>query len=131
MLKLLGRVFAVLMLGGTGVVGVRNGIVELPGAHTALQEMVTLGVLAYGLVGLAAAAAVAARHRWSFRLTLVWAVLITWVAAAAIPAYGGANATLGASLSGGVVVALIGSAIAWIVRRCVVIHDPPLRITHR
>jgi hypothetical protein len=129
MLKLLGRAFAVLMLGGTGVVGVRNGIVELPGAHTPLQQMVTLGVLAYGIAGLAAAAAIVIGHRWSFRLTVVWVVLITWVAAAATPAYGGADATLAGALSGGVAAALIGMAVAWIVRRSVTVHDPPLRIT--
>jgi hypothetical protein len=107
---------SVLVLVGTGAVGVRNGVVELPDAQTALQKSVTAGVLLYGFVGLVAGIGLAARRPWSRWWAILWGVVVTYVATAAVFAYGGPDASPGAALAGGMVTALIAAGVAWSAR---------------
>jgi hypothetical protein len=108
---------SIVVLVGTGVMGVRNGVVELPDAATALQKSVTVGVLLYGILGLVAGIGLAARRPWSRWAALLWGVVVTYVATAAVIAYGGADASTGAALTGGAATALIAAGVAWTARR--------------
>ena len=109
-------IVAILLLLNTGGLGVYNGLTELADAHTPLQRSVTLGVLIYGIFGLAAAAALIVRHRWAVALAAVWAIVITYVASAAALAYAGDDATPGGALAGGLGAALIGAFVVWCAR---------------
>ena len=109
-------IVSILLLLNTGVVGVYNGLSELSEAHTPLQRSVTMGVLIYGVLGLAAAAALFVRHRWSVPLSIGWAVVITYVASAAAPAYAGKDATIGGTIVGGIGAGLIGVFVVWCAR---------------
>jgi hypothetical protein len=75
-----------------------------------------MGVLIYGALGLAAAAALFVRHRWSVPLSIGWAVVITYVASAAAPAYAGKDATIGGTIVGGIGAGLIGVFVVWCAR---------------
>jgi hypothetical protein len=109
-------IVAILLLLNTGVLGVYSGLGELSEAHTALQRSVTMGVLIYGVLGLAAALALLVRHRWSIPLSIAWGVVITYVAAAAAPAYAGDDATIGGTIAGGIGAGLIAVFVVWCAR---------------
>ena len=109
-------IVAILLLLNTGVLGLYNGLGELSEARTPLQRSVTLGVLIYGVLGLAAALALFVRHRWSVPLSIAWGVVITYVASAAAPAYAGDDATVGGAIAGGVGAGLIGALVVWCAR---------------
>jgi len=109
-------IVAILLLLNTGVLGLYNGLGEFSEAHTPLQRSVTGGVLTYGILGLAAAIALVVRHRWSVPLSVGWAVVITYVASAAAPAYAGEDATVGGSIAGGIGAGLIGVLVVWCAR---------------
>jgi len=109
-------IVAILLLLNTGGLGLYNGVSELADARTPLQRSVTLGVLIYGVLGLAAAAALMARHRWSVPLAIGWAVVVTYVASTATLAYAGSDATVAAVVGGGVGAALIGIFVVWCAR---------------
>jgi len=106
-------IVAILLLLNTGVLGVYSGLDELSDARTPLQRSVTGGVLTYGILGLAAAIALFVRHRWSVPLSIGWAVVITYVASAAAPAYAGEDATVGGAIAGGIGAGLIGAFVVW------------------
>jgi hypothetical protein len=106
-------VLSVLMLLGTGTVGIYSGINDLSGVMTPLQYSVTLGVILYGVLGLAAGGLLLRRHRWSIRLAAAWTVVVTYVASAAALAYAGPNATIIGAVFGGIGAALVGAAVVW------------------
>jgi len=109
-------IVSILLLLNTGGLGIYNGAAELHDAHTALQKSVTGGVLVYGVLGLVAAVALLVRHRSAVVISAAWAVVITYVASTAAMAYGGAEATIGGSVAGGVGAALIGAFVIWSAR---------------
>jgi hypothetical protein len=109
----IGWALSTLLLLATGAVGVYTGLRELDGALTALQYSVTIGVLSYGIVGLAAGAAMAVRHRWSVSLAALWGIIVTYVSATAALAYAGAGATIGGAIAGGLAAALIAAGVVW------------------
>jgi hypothetical protein len=113
----MGRTIAwllsILVLGLTGTLGVYNGITEWPDAHTPLQKSVTGGVLLYGVLGLAGIVGLALRRRWSFPVVIAWAVVVTYVPAAAVMAYA-PDGTIGAALTAGAGAALIAAGVAWV-----------------
>jgi len=96
----------------TGALGVLNGIREVGGDLTPFQRSISVGGLAYGVVGLAAAAALLARHRWSVRLAAAWAVIVTYVGGCAALAYA-PDATVAGAIAAGIASALIGAAVVW------------------
>ena len=112
-------IVAILLLLNTGVLGLYSGLGELSEARTPLQRSVTTGVLIYGVLGLAAAVALFVRHRWSVPLSIAWAVVITYVASAAAPAYAGEDATIGGAIAGGIGAGLIGVLVVWCARRTI------------
>ena len=109
-------IVAILLLLNTGVLGLYSGLSELSEARTPLQRSVTMGVLIYGVLGLAAALALVVRHRWSVPLSAAWGVVITYVASAAAPAYAGDDATIGGAIAGGIGAGLIGVLVVWCAR---------------
>jgi hypothetical protein len=110
---------SVLVLLGTGAVGIYGGVNDLSGAATPLQYSVTLGVILYGVLGLAAGGLLIGRHGWSVWLAAAWAVVVTYVASTAALAYAGSNATAVGAVFGGIGAALIGAAVVWGARTAV------------
>lgn len=117
--KWMWRVFWVLSciaLLGTGIIGVRNGILEWSDARTLLQRSVTVGVALYGILGLVGGVGLAMRKRWSANVAFAWAVCVTYVPGAAVLGFDGAGewgAAIAATLGGG----LIGAGVAYVAHR--------------
>lgn len=109
-------ILSLLLLVNTGGIGLYNGVTEMAEAHTPLQRSVTLGVLLYGILGLAGAIALFVRHPAAVWLSIAWAVVVTYVASTAAHAYAGADATVGAALAGGIGAAVIGLLVVWCAR---------------
>lgn len=119
-------ILSILLLLNTGVLGVYNGMSELSDAHTPLQRSVTIGVLIYGILGLAATVALIARHSSAVWLAVGWAIVVTYVASMAALAYAGPDASLGGAFAAGMGAALIGLGVAWCARtvtRPASLHD--------
>lgn len=117
---------SILLLLNTGGLGLYNGVTELSQANTPLQRSVTGGVLAYGVFGIAAAAALIGRWPIAVWLAAIWAVVITYVASTAAIAYAGDDASVGGALAGGMGAALIGLLVVWCARtvtRPASLHD--------
>ena len=109
-------IVSILLLLNTGGIGVYNGITELADARTPLQKSVTLGVLLYGIFGLAAAIMLSARRLAAVWLTVVWAIVVTYVASTAALAYAGTDATVGAAVGAGIGALLLGVGVVWCAR---------------
>ena len=107
------RVVALALLVFTGGAGVYNGANERSDIGTALQAVVTGGVLAYGAFGLAAVAALARGWPSASWLVSAWGLSVTMVATLAPIAYGGPDASVAGALSGGVATALLAVAVWW------------------
>jgi hypothetical protein len=110
------RLVAVLLLGVAGLLGIWNGIDERTNAYSSFQRTVYVGVVLYGLLGLIGAYGVIRRRRWSHRVVLAWALVITFVSGTAPIAYGGADVTAVAAIASGAGGALIGAFVLWAVR---------------
>jgi predicted acyltransferase len=106
-------IVSILLLLNTGGLGLYNGLSELSDAHTSLQLSVTVGVLIYGILGLAAAAALIVRNPMAVWISTGWAVVVTYVASTAAIAYARNEASVGGALAGGLGAALIGVFVIW------------------
>ncbi len=111
-----GWALSLLMLFATGALGLYNGLRELAYTLTPLQRSVSIGVLAYGVLGVAAGVAMAARHRSSVWLAATWGAVITYVGAFAAIAYVGANASVIGAVASGIASALIAAGVIWSAR---------------
>ena len=100
-------VLAILVLVGTGVLGVRNGVTEWSGADTGWRKSVTGGVLLYGVLGLAAGIGLLRRRAWSLPLAIAWGLVVTYVASTAALAFGGPGVPMSAAIAGGIGAAVI------------------------
>lgn len=110
------RVLALVVLAGTGGLGVYSFIAERSVAETPLQLSVTYGVLAYGVLGLVSAAGLLGRAWWSLWTTAAWAVIATGVAGTSVLAYDGANATPRSAITAYVAAGLFTAFIVWATR---------------
>jgi len=110
------RLLALVVLAGTGALGIYNGITERTLAQTFLQSSVNYGVLAYGVLGLVSALGLIQRAHWSLYTTLAWAVTCTYVAGTAVLAYGGADGSLRNAAPAYAAAALFTAAIVWATR---------------
>jgi hypothetical protein len=72
MWRRLARVLALALLLISGGIGLRDGLTDWSGVTNGLQAIVTGGVLAYGVLGLAAALAVLRRWRSAGWLVALW-----------------------------------------------------------
>jgi hypothetical protein len=111
------RVVALLVLAGTGALGIYNGITERHLIQTSLQAAVTYGVLLYGVLGLISALGVILRAHWSVWTTAAWAVTATFVAGTAVLAYGEPDSSPRTAATSYIAAALFTAAIIWAVRR--------------
>jgi uncharacterized membrane protein len=116
MKRKIGRALSLLLLLGTGATGLYNGVRDLPGAATTLQYSVTIGVLLYGTLGVAAGVAMAMEHPSSVWLAALWGVVATYVASTAALAYAGSDATVRGAVAGGLGTALIAAGVVWSAR---------------
>lgn len=112
-MRRVARALALLILLITGVLGLYNGVTERSGARSALQSSVTIGVLLYGLLGLASAYGVVRQRAWSVWSVTAWAVVVTYVSGTAALAYGGDDVTMVTALASGLAGALIGAFVLW------------------
>ncbi len=114
---------AVALLLATGVLGIKDGVSDWNNPVTPLQRTVTVGVLAYGVLGLVAALGVVRRRRWSVALSALWGVVVTYVASVASFAFSDPALSQPATVSGVVgafaVTALIGVFVVWVARRTI------------
>jgi len=119
-------ILSILLLLNIGAIGLYHGLRQLSNVHTPLQQSVTIGMLSYGVLGLAAAAALIARHGSALWLATAWAIFVTYVATVAPIAYGGSKVPMGGVIAGGVGAALIGIGVVWCthkVTRPATLHD--------
>jgi hypothetical protein len=112
----IARIIAILLLGITGAIGISNAFDEWANPYSLFQRIVYLGVVSYGVLGLAGAYGVIRRRGWSRHVVLAWAVAITFVSATAAIAYGGPEVTAIAAIAAGAGAALIGAFVVWAVR---------------
>lgn len=109
-------VLSLLLLFGTGALGLSNGVRELANTLTPLQRSVSIGVLVYGVLGAVGGVALAMRHPSSAWLALMWGVVITYVASLAAIAYAGADASVVGAVASGIGSALIAAGVIWTAR---------------
>ena len=109
-------VLSLALLAFTGVVGIYNGISEWAGAATPLQRSVEIGVLLYGVFGLASLYGLLRRRRWSLRMVIGWAIAVTYVPGVAVMAYGGDDAIIGSAIAASVGSLLIALGVIWTTR---------------
>lgn len=112
-----GWVVSILFLLFTGCVGLYNGITEWSGAETGLQKSVTAGVFVYGVLGVTAFAGLILRKEWSVGAVMLWGIVVTYVAGAAVIAYSGPDAGVWGALIGSVATAIIAAFMIWIAIR--------------
>jgi hypothetical protein len=112
----LGWILSIVLLCATASLGIYNGVRELSFGLTPLQRSVSIGVLTYGIAGLAAAVALIARHPSSVWLVVFWGATVTYVSSFAAIAYAGADATLVGAIAAGIGTALMAAAVVWIAR---------------
>ncbi|HEY3746396.1 MAG TPA: hypothetical protein VGL17_09160 [Gemmatimonadaceae bacterium] len=113
MLRKIAWVVSLALLLFTGIVGLYNGTTEWKPDLTPFQKSVTGGVFLYGVIGLVAAFGLFRRRRWSVATSLVWAAIVAYVPGAAVMAYGGNDATLGAAIGASGASAVIGAGVVW------------------
>ena len=113
MWRRVARVLALALLLVSGGIGLRDGLTDWSGVTNTPQAMVIGGVLAYGVLGIAAALAVVRRWRSAGWLVTLWGVDVTMVATLAPRAYGGPDVPLVGALAGGLATALLAYGIWW------------------
>jgi hypothetical protein len=109
-------VLSLLVLLVTGVLGLYSGITERGQAEDALQLSIAYGVVAYGILGVAAAVGLLFRKRWTLAVCVAWGVIVTYVASMAAFAYAPDEATIVSGVSAGIATALIVVGVLWTVR---------------
>ena len=103
---------SVVILLGTGVLGVYNWFNDAPGV-TGLQKSVSAGVLIYGVLGIIAGTGLIARRKWSLWIAAAWGVVCTYVATAATWAYSPPEAAKIGVIFAGLATAAIAVAVVW------------------
>lgn len=104
---------AVLVLLGTGAVGLYDGVTEIGTAETVLQNSVTGAVLIYGIFGLIAGVGVIVRKRWGVFAVYPWAAGAVYAATVASFAFSDPTFAKGETIAG-VVSAFVASVlIGW------------------
>lgn len=111
---------SIVLLLGTGLMGLLNGSREWDDPSGAFQRSVTLGVLLYGVLGVAGGVGLALRRRWSVPLAAAWAIVVTYVATVASfafhdPTFSQSGTVIG-TVASGFATALIGWFVVWAAR---------------
>ncbi len=111
-----GLILSIAMLFVSGALGLLNSVGELSQTLTPLQRSVSIGVLVYGIAGVAGGIALVARHPSAIWLAAIWGVAVTYVSSLAAIAYAGADATLVGAIASGIGAALIAAGVVWAAR---------------
>ncbi len=106
-----GLILSIAMLFVSGALGLLNSVGELSQTLTPLQRSVSIGVLVYGIAGVAGGIALVARHPSAIWLAAIWGVAVTYVSSLAAIAYAGADATLVGAIASGIGAALIAAGV--------------------
>lgn len=80
-------IFALLVLAGSGVLGLNNARREIFDARGFWQYSVQLAGAFYGMCGICAGVGLARRRSWSVRVAAAWGVFVVWAATVASVAY--------------------------------------------
>jgi len=107
---------SLVVLLGTGVIGVHNVIAEWPEVETTFQRAVCVGGGLYGVLGLIAGAGVLLRRRWGFYVAVAWAVVTTAVGTSAAVAYADAVSRIGSGAGAFAATALATTLVVWLAR---------------
>lgn len=107
----IGWVLSLAVLVITGALGVYNGLSEWGEGRTVMQRSVSVGVLMYGILGLATGYGLFRRQRWSLKTAIAWAVVITYVPGVAVMADG--DATLSSAIAASAASAVIALGVVW------------------
>jgi hypothetical protein len=114
-------ILSVLLLLVTGCVGLMNAVREWDDPSSALQRTVWLGVLVYGVLGVAGGVGVALRRRWSVPVAAGWAITVTYVGTVASFAFHdptfSQSGTVTGTIAACIATALIGWFVVWSARR--------------
>jgi hypothetical protein len=111
------RFVATLLLLGTGIIGLHNGVTEYPDGVNTAQRVVSVGVFLYGVLGMLAGVGVFLRKRWGPTLTALWGLDVTLVGSGAVAAYSeGDDRTIGI-ISAFLACALVSLLVWWLARR--------------
>jgi hypothetical protein len=110
------RIVAIALLGATGALGLRSGVFEWANPYSPFQRTVYVGVVLYGVLGIAAVYGSVRRRPWCERVVLAWGVAITFVSGTAPIAYGGPEVGLVAAFASALGVAVIAAFVLWAVR---------------
>lgn len=113
-------ILSIMLLLGTGLIGLMNAAREWDDPSGALQRTVTLGVLLYGLLGVTGGVGLALRRGWSVPVVAAWAITVTYVATVASfafhdPTFSQSGTVIGTAASG-FATALIGWFVVWAAR---------------
>lgn len=113
-------ILSIILLLVTGVAGILNAWREWDDPNGALQRSVTLGVLLYGLLGVAGAVGLVLRRKWSVRVAAAWAIAVTYAATVASFAFHdptfSQSGTVGGTIAACISTALIGWFVVWAAR---------------
>ena len=111
-----GLVVSIAILFVSGAIGVNNGLREISMTLTPLQRSVSIGVLIYGIAGLAGGIALVARHPSAVWFATIWGIVVTYVSSLAAIAYAGEAATVAGAIASGFGAALIAVGVVWAAR---------------
>lgn len=112
--RTLALVVSLVVLLGTGYIGVHNVIDEWANQETPFQRVVSIGGGLYGVLGLIAGAGLLLRRRWGFHVAVTWAVVTTAVGTSAAIAYSDTNSWIGAGAGAFAVTALATALVVWL-----------------
>jgi len=88
-----------------------------------MQRSVPVGVLLYGIFGLATSYGLFRRRRWSVATSIAWAIAITYVPGVAVMVYGGEGAILRSAIAASLGSGLIALGVVWTAK--VMTRDQP------
>jgi hypothetical protein len=113
-LRLSALIVALLVLGGTGLIGVYDAFDEWRGAHSLMQKSVTAGGGVYGVLGLIAVMGLILRRKWSARWAIAWAIVTTYVGSAAVTVYGEAQNVVSATAGAFAMCVVVTGLVVWL-----------------
>ena len=109
-------VVSVIVLLGTGYIGVHNVIFEWREVENAFQRAVSTGGGVYGVLGLVAGVGLILGRSWGFHVAIAWAVVTTAVGTSAAIAYSDNSAWIGAGVGAFAATALATALVLWLAR---------------
>ncbi len=115
-----GWIAALALLFLSGGVGLYDGVGDLREAAGALQRSVSIAVLLYGVLGLAAGTGLARRRAWAVPLCVAWAAAVVYAASIASFAFHdptfAQDSTATGVIASAISTTLMGALVVWAAR---------------